>query len=663
MTILPNNQSVIQLSYQRAAASAVTATQAVRSTTSGNVQPAITNLRSIPFDGISLNSASTGQPVYVSAHGPLDPTTFNLGDGYACAVGTTVAGFPVRATDVTCVSAPNWLGHCDAHGNITIDPIRKDVFNALDFGADASGTIENNTIASQALIAIAALGGGTFYWPEGNYKFISRLGPLPSGTHLKGVLGATQFRFYGGTGVDGYGGVGISIGSRNDANVANGSIVEGIDIEGYLATGNSSYPNINEIGIEILGADATIRDCRLGGFKYQISLDGSEVCFIERIHFDGGGHGYTNMMTNLGDSSAFAIRMGSFKFLVPASANAIWVRGAQFNNSRFGLLHQDGLGQFIADCNFENCAAWGVIGAAKTVGYRNCEGEGASIANIYLHNSAGAATANQLSLEHCFFSASVPAVLLDNVALYGLSFRDNDCSGMTAVYPITGNTHLVGPVSLDGSTPPTSGPSADRLIDGDGTWTPVSGVAGFAINHGTIPQATIDAQMFDYTTPLLRVRERTTDYLELGAPGSHYGGNIQDFRRLLSINTGTQNTIIAKTIGRQEVLQSAAATKYFPLLVPDESSGIVIMRVSAAKLTDATKNASWEIWQSFHRSAGTLVLDGSPTGSKTIDNDGSFVAPTLKVRSTPDSVVAEITGHPTFVSVWSVSFDLQTTGQ
>lgn len=120
---------------QRIADASITFTQVVRTTTSGHATPATTNLRSTPFNGIALSSASTNNAVYIEEQGAINPAIFNLGDGYACAVGTTAAGFPVRATDATCVSASNWIGFCDTHGTITIGPIRRNEFNPHDFGA------------------------------------------------------------------------------------------------------------------------------------------------------------------------------------------------------------------------------------------------------------------------------------------------------------------------------------------------------------------------------------------------------------------------------------------------------------------------------------------------------------------------------------------------
>lgn len=130
MTFFPNTPPVSHV-----ANADITATQVVRATTSGHVIPATTSLRTLPFDGLALSTVASGNSVSVHVVGPVDPNILTLGDGYACAVGTNASGIPVRATDSTCVSAPNWIGTCDNHGIVTVNPIRKDFFDVRDFGA------------------------------------------------------------------------------------------------------------------------------------------------------------------------------------------------------------------------------------------------------------------------------------------------------------------------------------------------------------------------------------------------------------------------------------------------------------------------------------------------------------------------------------------------
>lgn len=200
----------ISTPIQRIASGAVSGFQAVRTTTSGNVLSATTSLRSVPFNGLSISPASNGNPVTVQEFGLVSPSIFNLGDGYACAVGTTVAGFPVRATDVTCVSAPNWLGHCDAHGNITIAPVRANNFNVVDFGAAADHVTDDSLAFKTAITAANAdASGATVFVPRGRYyinQTANDLGAFNEGVRITGegyctdVDGGSVLEFHGSSG-------------------------------------------------------------------------------------------------------------------------------------------------------------------------------------------------------------------------------------------------------------------------------------------------------------------------------------------------------------------------------------------------------------------------------------------------------------------------------
>src|SRR5271166_1643491 len=70
--------------------------------------------------GIALQTTSGGASNIIQTTGPLSNAIINLGDGYACAIGLNSSGVPVRATDPTCVTAPNWIGYCDGYGTIFI---------------------------------------------------------------------------------------------------------------------------------------------------------------------------------------------------------------------------------------------------------------------------------------------------------------------------------------------------------------------------------------------------------------------------------------------------------------------------------------------------------------------------------------------------------------
>ena len=170
---------------QRISSTAISTGQAVRSTlvTGQQIAAATTNLTTVKFDGIALSLASgSGKDVYVEFAGTIDPSIFNLGDGYACAVGTNSSGVVVRATDSTCISAPNYVGYCDGYGTITVAPKKAENFNVLDFGFVGDGTTDNagnwqilmNNIAPPLTMVgdpASWTARSKIYFPAGNYFF------------------------------------------------------------------------------------------------------------------------------------------------------------------------------------------------------------------------------------------------------------------------------------------------------------------------------------------------------------------------------------------------------------------------------------------------------------------------------------------------------------
>jgi hypothetical protein len=157
----------------RIAAIAFSGVQACRTTGAAQmVTAATTELRTRPFLGIVIDAVAQNATASVIEYGPVHPDISALSPGVACAVGTNVNGEPVRSTDPGCVSAPNWLGDCDASGTITIRPRCEPYLNVLDFGAipdcdlDGNGTPCADAIQA-AIRALAAFGAGTVYFPAG----------------------------------------------------------------------------------------------------------------------------------------------------------------------------------------------------------------------------------------------------------------------------------------------------------------------------------------------------------------------------------------------------------------------------------------------------------------------------------------------------------------
>jgi hypothetical protein len=212
------------------------------------------------------------------------------------------------------------FGHAGSHG--CWQRVYSDALNALWFGLDATGLSANDAAQSRMLASAAAANAPGFFYPAGTYLFERTIGPWPCGARISGAglsNGDVHAAQYGTTFKFSGNGVGVELGHSADINTKNGSTFEGIEVIGINPNGAGSYPNINEIGIEILNdGEIVIRNCRVGGFKFSISLDGAEICAVEACSFDGeppSGQGYpgSDMAADLGAESAFAIRLGTWK--------------------------------------------------------------------------------------------------------------------------------------------------------------------------------------------------------------------------------------------------------------------------------------------------------------------------------------------------------------
>jgi hypothetical protein len=166
----------------------------------GQVEAATSRLHAVPFLGVALETAlAAGQTIGVQIAGVLDPAIMTLGAGVACAIGVDINGHLVRATDPACVSAPNWIGHCDVQGHITIAPRRDVHLNVLDFGAAADGAADDTQAIQAALDASMRVipldnplsSGKIVHLPPGDYRITAPL-VISNGMELRGAgFGAT----------------------------------------------------------------------------------------------------------------------------------------------------------------------------------------------------------------------------------------------------------------------------------------------------------------------------------------------------------------------------------------------------------------------------------------------------------------------------------------
>ncbi|MFE2140499.1 glycosyl hydrolase family 28-related protein [Streptomyces sp. NPDC059456] len=180
------------------AAQHITAGQAVRTTGSRTVTPAIKTeeLHTSPFFGVALETVDPPHNVKVQVSGlftlrSLGPDRFRP-DRFG-AVGINSSGQLVRATSEECVSAPNWIGDCDASGTVTIRPRRDTRLSVLDFGAVGNGKTDEEADDTDAIqsaldcaMRFATTDGSVVYLPPGDYRIKKPL-RISNGCILEGA--------------------------------------------------------------------------------------------------------------------------------------------------------------------------------------------------------------------------------------------------------------------------------------------------------------------------------------------------------------------------------------------------------------------------------------------------------------------------------------------
>lgn len=664
-----------QSAIQRVAAAAMSAGQVVRTHAAGQeMQAATTDLRTRPFDAILLGDIGSGATGNFHVAGPVPANVLQLGAGVACAVGVDASGVPVRATDPTCVSAPNWIGNCDAFGNVSLSPVRQPVFYARDFGMVADGVTPNDANMNALRMALNNSPHNVIEFDFGVYRFDAQIGGLgtdafPFGTIFRGQGISDRFRPDPGPGPLGnktgtvlafFGaGVGMHLGYDINSNNGNGGAVLDLEIRGCLTTGASDYPNINEIGLQIVtDTSITVERVRVNGFKYQISLDGAETTWLRNLSFDGGTtSGYQDMTTDLGDDSACAIRIGSWLCPISGAANGIFIENCQFNSTFFGIWHKDGVGCEVRNCNYELPGAWALFHGAQQVLYSNCLGEGQTVASFLGNRDAGPSSTFGLNIINCFFDGSAPVIKLTNVAVGNLVFVGNECSNCVLFEIIQGGNLVTGPVLCEANHLPGAGPSPGALSTSSYA---LVGVAGTPINHYLRPQAALDVALQDYSFPLIRLRAGANVFADEGHTTTP-GGIHYRLEQVYNADTGQVGCRSQRSIECTDFVAGSDTANLGATLPPSSGAGQVWITIQATRQDDQTKMGSWRIRQQYAFIGGVTSLLGSPVTEYAQDLDGSYVAPTIALSG--DLLVARVQAHPTKSSGWSARVELQHVGE
>lgn len=456
------------------------------------------------------------------------------------------------------------------------------------------GVIPNSGAPCDAALAdliALALPSRVFYFPAGDYVFLQPV-QLPLGALVVGD-GFSKYYTAAGTRLL-FAGPGNGLVFGNGTNSSSGGGVRDLEVLGILDTG-ASDPAINRAGIVVYGSvGVSIRDVRLGGFKYQIELDAAESCSVRDVSFSGGqdGRGYQDMMTDLGDESACAIRIGSFSSPVPVSANAISVRDCHFNNSRVGIHHKSGIGHSVSDCAYQ-IPTWAWLQSPTSVTYANCTGEGQHTAALLLRSTGneGASATMALTAIGCTPSPRHPFVAPDSAKPCGvvsLTLGGNNFEGMGGynVSPVVSGGQIRQILDM-GNRLPVGGASDGALCD---SFTSSQGpnVQGTSVNHSTKARAALDVNLYDYTVPLRRFGSEGHVYEQGNAPSSYNGRSASQFRQVYSSNTSLPGAHIADAVGWADVVVSPVVTASVD--VPRDGWGTVDM-VAKAIGTPAVREA------------------------------------------------------------------------
>lgn len=226
----------------------------MRTTGIASIQRATTNLTTVPFSGVSSNSVITSPQQLVVANlvttGVIDPNEFTLGTGLACQVGCDSSGKLVRGSDPSCVSAPNWVGFCDANGTITISPSIKSYFEPGDFGAKGDGVTDDTTALQAALTAAGAVGGWVYLRPR---TYLITSVSVPAGVFMSGAGDSSILKTTSNLSAVIISGADVILSKFKIQGNNTGASQDGITVGPYGISGGFARVRILNVSVESLG--------------------------------------------------------------------------------------------------------------------------------------------------------------------------------------------------------------------------------------------------------------------------------------------------------------------------------------------------------------------------------------------------------------------------
>lgn len=217
------------------------------------------------------------------------------------------------------------------------------------FGAKGDGITDDTASIQAAVDAINAAGGGALYFPAGQYLISSYITLCQN---LR-IVGEGQLTSKIVTALAGGGGATADENVRNGTALysnwpSNSSTSARIVIE-HIGISCSNAANVGAGFYDNCGSRITLRNVAIGGFKYGVIFDQTELADIHDSELSAAN----NSGACLWIVNGATLRAGNS----PGFSNRIGVHSCDFNAGAtvYGILDDGGNVHVVADCNFNAC--------------------------------------------------------------------------------------------------------------------------------------------------------------------------------------------------------------------------------------------------------------------------------------------------------------------
>lgn len=643
-----------------AASGAVAAGRAVHMRSGGKVAQS-TGSRTEPFAGVQVQTAADTESKPVQFAGPY--AGVNLGAGVACAVGASSSGVLVRATDPTCVSAPNWVGYCDTLGNVFLAPRRDSEMNVLDWGLDPSGVAACDD--AFAVLLEQTTSGDVVYFPRGSYKFLETINmPRPQmGIEIRGQGGQSTHAIFPplnqtilsfanaeGDGIractdpttNSHGFLTIRDLVLDQSNVANRYWDSGQTDE-WLAGGAA----IGMIG----GQRLNVQGCAItGAWRFGIAIDGGEICTAIDCDFNN-----TKPGGEVEGEQSFGIWIadGNRGMSVSGSTNVHRFRNCNGNGPSFLWLLDACAAVTIAD-GMTNIQAhiisgYAMVRGASYISVKNgyCEGDndagGAAFyfaggQSINFRIEGGFYTGVGLAFAHLGPSpfSDVPGQAA-GLEIHGVNLAGDWIVGSSFI----NNNHMSIGNILTGDIANIRNGQMYDVEPGHSTGLIANTSQSNGMQMGTVgnPQAQHHWGLKQYTTPLHLDSTDIYRFREFWVDSHSQFRTMHSPKSTLSGLFGHSDVCHAYEFTDVSVSKDAA-----PLAVRDRNFGVAMATVSMI-LGGEVVGAVYRVRQRFRRlTGGHIALIGSPIVDWS-DTDGGFTAPSFSVNTSDNTISVHLTAR------------------